>query len=107
MKIKTNVVIDGVETKLNVPLKKATEIQTKAKIAQTNFTAEDLELRLLIFDSENDEQQMLLTIDIVTYITKLLRKKNKKKALVFLNKNKDRFNPELKDLLTSTIQENK
>jgi len=107
MKIKTNVVIDGIETKLKVPLKKATEIQTKAKIANTNFTAEDLELRLLIYDSENDEQQMQLNIDIVTYITKLLRKKKSKDTLVFLNKNKDRFNPELKDLLASTIRENK
>jgi len=107
MKIKTNVVIDGIETKLKMPLKKVTEIQTKAKIAQTNSTAEDLELGLLIFDEEDEEKQMLLNMDIVTYITKCLRTKNKKKALIFLNKNKHRFNPELKDLLTSTIQENK
>ena len=107
MKIKTNIIIDGIGTQLKVPLKKVTQVQIGAKIAKTDSTAEDLELRLIVFDSEDDDKQMLLNMDIVTYITKLLHTKNKKKALVFLNKNKNRFNPELKDMLTSTIQENK
>lgn len=79
---------------------------TKAKRAGANIGEFDLELKLMTLDDADDSAICELYADVDRYITDLLRSGNKKKALEFLNKNKHRFDSDLKEMLTQTIKDN-
>lgn len=103
-KITVTIDVDGKKVNVKTPVKKARKLVRASKIADKDQTSADLELRLMTYDAEDEEKQMSLNVDIMTYIDGLLKKGNKVGATKFLNDNKHRFNPDLKDLLIETIR---
>ena len=66
---------------------------------------DELTMRLMTVDSASDEESMALEMDIASYIQELLASKKKDKAVKFLNDNKHRFTPDMKDTLTGIIND--
>ena len=77
----------------------------KRKKSKDSGVSEDLTMRLMAVGGVSDESAVQLELDTVAYIQGLLAKGNKKKAVSFLNNNKHRFTPDMKDSLTNVINE--
>jgi hypothetical protein len=81
------------------------ESSVKAAAAKSvDRTAEDLELRLMSTDDDNEEKQLELTMDILRFAEKKLKSGKRKDLLDFLNKNKHRFSADQKEFLKDAIQ---
>lgn len=64
----------------------------------------DLELRLMsLAGEENTEESVQLEMDVTTFIKDLFGAGKKPQAVKFLNDNKHRFTPTMKDGLTDII----
>ena len=66
---------------------------------------DELTMRLMTVDSASDEESMALEIDVASYVQELLASKKKDIAVKFLNDNKHRFTPDMKDTLTGIIND--
>jgi hypothetical protein len=60
-------------------------------------------MRLMAVGGVSDESAVQLELDTVAYIEELLASGRKKEAVGFLNDNKHRFTPDMKDSLTDVI----
>jgi len=81
------------------------ESSVKAAAARAvDRAAEDLELRLMSTDDNDESKQLELTMDILKYAEKKLRAGKRKDLLAFLNKNKHRFSSDQKEFLKDAIQ---
>lgn len=78
----------------------------KAIATSPDAEAEALELKLMSVDESDESAITELNAAVLTYAEKLLRGKRRKELLAFLNKNKHRFNSDLKTWLADLIREN-
>jgi len=66
----------------------------------------ELTMRLMaLANTEDDVENVALELDVASYIKDLLASGKKKEAVTFLNDNKHRFTPDMKDSLTNVINE--
>ena len=84
---------------INVNLKQ----HDKYKIANVKSSVEDLELRLMVKYTSDDSKVTQLNVDVLNFVESGLASGQKANVLNFLNKNKHRFSPELKDQLVDVI----
>jgi hypothetical protein len=75
----------------------------KRKAAKKDTRSDDLTMRLMACHNCNEEECMQLEMDCVNYVKESLASGRKKQAVGFLNENKHRFTPEMKDSLTDVI----
>ena len=67
---------------------------------------EELTMRLMaVAGDQDDVNAVTLELEGVDYIKSLLSSNKKKEAVTFLNDNKHRFTPDMKDSLTNVINE--
>jgi dsDNA-binding SOS-regulon protein len=104
IKVSVTINVNGEETEVSVPLKKLNSLENASIVTEYSKDAKDLELRLMTTDDNDDDKQMSLNVDVLAYIKKNLRENNRAEVLRFLNKNKDRFTRELKEMLKDSIQ---
>lgn len=93
---------DGTIT-IMVDLSKQASVKAASATAQDR-DADDLELRLMSTDESDDAKWTQLSIDILKFAEKKLKSGDRRGLLEFLNKNKHRFNADLKDWLKDAIK---
>jgi len=93
---------DG-EIEINVNPVNESKVKAAASRA-SDKSAQDLELRLMTVDDNDESKTLELNMDILKYAERKLKSGDKKGLLEFLNKNKHRFNPDLKDWLRDAIK---
>lgn len=103
---KITITIDTNSGKASVktPVKKARAVSRARAIADKSKSAADLELRLMVQDELDDEKAHTLNVDVMDWVDREIKAGNKIGVTKFLNDNKHRFNPELKDLLIGVIK---
>ena len=73
----------------------------KKKVSKLNSTSDSLQLKLMaLAGEEGTEESVSLEIAVKDHISNLLASGKKKEAVTFLNDNKHRFTPDMKDSLT-------
>ena len=102
VKVEVTINLDGEQTKVSVPLEKATKVEKT--VPDMSNDARDLELKLMTSDDNDDEKVTSLNVDVLAWAMKTLKAGKRKELLEFLNRNKDRLNPDLKEMLKETIQ---
>ena len=85
-------------------LRKATKPKKKRK-DKAEERSNDLEMRLMTLESLDDHERMALEVETITHVQDCLASGKRKTTLNFLNSNKHRFTPEMKDSLTGVINE--
>ncbi len=73
------------------------------KKVKKNTIGDDLTMRLMAIGGGSDESAVQLEFDVVAHIESLLASGKKRNAVEFLNNNKHRFTPDMKDSLTDVI----
>jgi hypothetical protein len=96
--------IDKLRAELRGEIDKATKPKKKRK-DKASERSDSLSMKLMTLESLSDEERMQLEIDSVAHVENCLASGKRKSALEFLNSNKHRFTPEMKDSLTNVINE--
>lgn len=90
----------------NTDLKSANKLENASKIVDNSVDATDLELRLVMLDDFADDYKVAqLNMDILSFAERMLSSGKRKEILNFINNNKHRFNPELKDGLKEVLSQ--
>ena len=100
--VEINISKDGAIT-ISINPTRVSSVKAAASRA-VDRSAEDLELRLMSTDDNNESAQLELSMDVLRYAEKQLNSGNKTALLEFLNKNKHRFSADLKDWLKDAIE---
>ena len=87
---------------INVDIMRQSAVKASAASAPTK-EAQDLELALMTVDEGDESKVMELNMSVLKYAESALRSGRKRELLEFLNKNKHRFNADLKDWLKDAI----
>ena len=95
--------LTGTIERLQNEARAAAKPKAKPKRRKTDSRADDLSMRLMAIGGASDEDSVQLEMDTVNYISEMLASGKKKQAVNFLNENKHRFTPEMKDNLTEII----
>ena len=95
--------IGGTGVTITTSIDKGDKLKKAAAITPDK-EAEELELRLIALDDNDEDKTIELNVAVLAYAEKLLRGERRKELLAFLNSNKHRFNPDLKDWLADTIR---
>lgn len=91
---------------INTGITKAAKTESAARVAGSK-TAEELELKLMASDDLDEDAEIQLNVEVLAYAEKLLKAGKRKELLDFLNRNKQRFNPDLKSWLADAIRAQK
>lgn len=100
--IEININKDG-SIKINVDLARQQTVKKAAAIAKDSV-AEDLEMRLMTCDEQDESKVLALNMDILKFAEKKLKAGDKTGLLAFLNKNKHRFSSDLREWLADAIR---
>jgi hypothetical protein len=96
--------LTGTLEKMRAESEKAkTPKRSKKASKPKDIRADDLSMRLMAIGGATDEVAMQLEMDTVDFVKEMLASNKKKVAVNFLNENKHRFTPEMKDSLTDVI----
>jgi len=76
---------------------------TRSNERQNDSVASDLTMRLMTKEDNDDLECTKLEMDVASYLKSLLASGKKNQAVMFLNDNKHRFTPDMKDTLTDII----
>ena len=107
MKIKVEIDTSGILEQIIKETKKANKPAPKPKASPEDSRAAELTMRLMSISGDStDEKSVQAEIDVIAYVKELLASGRKKDAVQFLNDNKHRFTPEMKDGLTDIINTN-
>ena len=103
--VKITIDLTGTIERLQAEQKAAEKPKKKAKASKPkDERAEELTLRLMAISGDSsDEGAVQLEMDTIAYVQEQLASGRKKQAMNFLNDNKHRFTPEMKDGLTDVI----
>jgi hypothetical protein len=85
-------------------LRKATKPKKK-RLDKASERSDQLEMRLMTLETLNDHDRMALEVETIGHVKDMLASGKKNLALNFMNANKHRFTPEMKDGLVSAINE--
>ncbi len=99
--IEINIGKDG-SVKINVDMERQGQVRAAAATS-VDREAQDLELRLIALDDKDETKTLATNMDVLRFVEKKLKAGQRKDVLEFLNKNKHRFDTELKEWLRDTI----
>jgi hypothetical protein len=95
---------DRLRQELTGEIKRATRRKPKQK-DKVAERSEAIEMRLMTLETLSDHDRMALEIETIQHVSDMLASGNRKSALSFLNSNKHRFTPEMKDSLVGVVNE--
>jgi hypothetical protein len=96
--------IDKLRAELRGEIEKATKPKKKRQ-DKASERSDALEMRLMTLETLSDHDKMALEIETIKHVQDMLASGKRKSALSFMNSNKHRFTPEMKEGLTDAINE--